>query len=135
MPIFNLHSRHKELCITHYKELTKLLPTLSELISRFEKFPSAMDNFIHVVTKSLHSHFLCLTNHQLSSAANDARSDDTGSLTREGLVYMLKNPKTDQFNPPLLKQHGKIACGWNHVQTAQLPCPMQMLDVFDNDPL
>ncbi|KAG1760732.1 hypothetical protein EDD22DRAFT_954727 [Suillus occidentalis] len=113
------NNRHKELCITHYKELTKLLPTLSELISRFEKFPSAMDNFIHA----------------LSSAANDARSDDTGSLTREGLVYMLKNPETDQFNPPLLKQHGKIARGWNHVQTARLLCPMRMLDVFDNDPL
>ncbi|KIK31676.1 hypothetical protein CY34DRAFT_19679 [Suillus luteus UH-Slu-Lm8-n1] len=94
-----------------------------------------MDNFIHAVTKSLHSHFLCLTNHQLSSAANDAQSDDTGSLTREGLVYMLKNPETDQFNPPLLKQHRKIARGWNHVQTAQLLCLMQMLDIFDNDPL
>lgn len=53
---------------------------------------------------------------------------------REGLVYMLKNPETDQFNPPLLKQHGKIVRGWNHPQTARLLCPMRTLDIFDNDP-
>ncbi|KAG2122706.1 hypothetical protein BD769DRAFT_1350708, partial [Suillus cothurnatus] len=105
--------------VKHYKEFIKLVPTLSDLISGFEKFPSAMDNFIHA----------------LSSASNDARSDDTGSLMREGLVYMLKTPETDQFNPPLLKQHGKIARGWNHPQTARLLCPMRMLDIFDNDPL
>jgi hypothetical protein len=81
-----------------------------------------------------HSHFLCLTNIQLSCASNDARSDDTGSLMREGLIYMLKMPEADQFNPPLLKQHGKIARGWNHPQTARLLCPMRMLDIFDNDP-
>jgi hypothetical protein len=53
---------------------------------------------------------------------------------REGLVYMLKNPETDQFNPPLLKQHGKVARRWNHPQTARLLCPMRMLDTFDKNP-
>ncbi|KAG1729741.1 hypothetical protein EDD22DRAFT_788805, partial [Suillus occidentalis] len=76
---------------------------------------------------------VCLTAKQLSSAANDARSDDTGSLTREGLTYMLKNPESDQFNPSLLKHHGKIARGWNHPQTARLLCPMRMLSTFDAD--
>jgi hypothetical protein len=42
------------LCVKHYKEFIKLVPTLSDLISGFEKFPSAMDNFIHAVTQSLH---------------------------------------------------------------------------------
>lgn len=112
------NSRDKELCIKQYHELVKLVPTFSDIISGFEKVPSAMDNFIHA----------------LSSAASDARSDDTGSLMREGLAYMLKNPGVDQFNPPLLRQHGKIACGWNHPQTARLLCPMRMLDKFDSDP-
>ncbi|KAG2136785.1 hypothetical protein BD769DRAFT_1664314 [Suillus cothurnatus] len=112
------NSRQKELCIKQYKELVKLVPTFSDIISGFEKFPEAMDNFIHA----------------LMCAANDARSNDTGSLMREGLVYMLKNPETDQFNPPLLKQHGKVARGWNHPQTARLLCPMRMLDTFDKNP-
>ncbi|KAG2055269.1 hypothetical protein BDR06DRAFT_882669 [Suillus hirtellus] len=43
---------------------------------------------------------------------------------------MLKNPETDQFNPPLFKQHGKIVRGWNHPQTAQLLCPMWMLNIY-----
>ncbi|KAG1904887.1 uncharacterized protein F5891DRAFT_1184309 [Suillus fuscotomentosus] len=112
------NNHQKELCIKQYKELVKLVPTFSDIISGFEKVPSALDNFIHALT----------------CAANDARSDDTGSLMREGLVYMLKNPETDQFNPPLLKQHGKIVRGWNHPQTARLLCPMRMLDVFDKNP-
>ncbi|KAG1904372.1 uncharacterized protein F5891DRAFT_909994, partial [Suillus fuscotomentosus] len=43
-------------------------------------------------------------------------------------------PGVDQFNPPLLRQHGKIARGWNHPQTARLLCPMRMLDTFDSNP-
>ncbi|KAG2081110.1 hypothetical protein BD769DRAFT_1399276 [Suillus cothurnatus] len=39
---------------------------------------------------------------------------------------MLKSPESDQFNPSLLKHHGKIARGWNHPQTARLLCPMRM---------
>ena len=54
---------------------------------------------------------------------------------REGLIYMLKNPGADQFNHPLLREHEKIARGWNHPQTARLLCPMRMLDIFDSDPL
>ncbi|KAG2046717.1 hypothetical protein BDR06DRAFT_977266 [Suillus hirtellus] len=113
-----LNNRQKELCIKQYKELVKLVPTFSNIISGFEKVPSAMDNFIHALT----------------CAANDARSDDTGSLMREGLLYMLKNPETDRFDPPLLRQHGKIVHGWNHPQTARLLCLMRMLDVFDKNP-
>ncbi|KAG1760158.1 hypothetical protein EDD22DRAFT_955192 [Suillus occidentalis] len=113
----DVNSCQKKSYIKQYNELVKLVPTFSSIISEFEKAPSAMDNFIHA----------------LSSAANDARSDDTGSLTREGLTYMLKNPESDQFNPSLLKHHGKIARGWNHPQTARLLCPMRMLSTFDAD--
>ncbi|KAG1781401.1 hypothetical protein EV702DRAFT_1042498 [Suillus placidus] len=92
--------RDKELCIKQYHELVKLVPTFSDIISGFEKVPSAMDNFIHAVMQSC----------------------------------TLFNPGVDQFNPPLLRQHGKIARGWNHPQTAWLLCPMRMLDKFDSDP-
>jgi hypothetical protein len=47
---------------------------------------------------------------------------------------MLKNPEFDQFDPPLVKHHGKLARGWNHPQTARLLCPMRMLSTFDADP-
>jgi hypothetical protein len=32
----------------------KLVPTFSDIISGFEKFPEAMDNFIHAVTRFMH---------------------------------------------------------------------------------
>jgi hypothetical protein len=47
---------------------------------------------------------------------------------------MLKNPESDQFDPPLVKHHGKMARGWNHPQAARLLCPMRMLSTFDADP-
>ncbi|KAG1759612.1 hypothetical protein EDD22DRAFT_752920, partial [Suillus occidentalis] len=43
-------------------------------------------------------------------------------------------PEFDQFDPPLVKHHGKLARGWNHPQTARLLCPMRMLSTFDADP-
>ncbi|KAG1744234.1 hypothetical protein EDB19DRAFT_1632827, partial [Suillus lakei] len=70
----------------------------------------------------------------LVSTASDARSDDTGSLMQEGLEYMLLDPESSSFNPPLLKKHGKACRGWNHPQTARLLCPVQHLEEFDADP-
>ncbi|KAG1748378.1 uncharacterized protein EDB91DRAFT_1079352 [Suillus paluster] len=116
----DVNSCQKKLYIKQYNELVKLVPMFSSIISKFEKAPSAMDNFIHALGSF--------------PVVNDARSGDTGSLTREGLTYILKNLESDQFNPTLLKHHGKIAQGWNHPETAQLLCPMRMLSTFDADP-
>ncbi|KIK34551.1 hypothetical protein CY34DRAFT_97779, partial [Suillus luteus UH-Slu-Lm8-n1] len=112
------NGREMERRVQHYKNWVKLIPTFSDTISGFEKDPAAMDNFIHA----------------LVSAASDARSDDTGSLMREGLEYMLLDPESSSFNPPLLKKHGKACRGWNHPQTARLLCPVRRLDEFDADP-
>ncbi|KAG2108216.1 uncharacterized protein F5147DRAFT_652938 [Suillus discolor] len=103
-----LNNHQKELCIKQYKELVKLVPTFSDIISGFKNILSALDNFIHALT----------------CTANDVRSDDTGSLM---------NPKTNRFNPPLLRQHDKITCGWNHPQAARLLCLIWMLDVFNKN--
>ncbi|KAG1733095.1 hypothetical protein EDD22DRAFT_960264 [Suillus occidentalis] len=112
------NGREMERRVQHYKNWVKLVPTFSDTISGFEKDPVAMDNFIHT----------------LVSAASDARSDDTGSLMREGLEYMLLDPESSSFNPPLLKKHGKACRGWNHPQTARLLCPVRRLEEFDADP-
>ncbi|KAG2102544.1 uncharacterized protein F5147DRAFT_655002 [Suillus discolor] len=110
-------NRQKELCIKQYKELVKLVPTFSDVISGFEKVSSAMDNFIHVLT----------------CAANDARSDDTGSLTQEGLTARLLCPMRmlDVFDKNPQDFVDKVKEGQITITVAKLPAYLYNESMLD----
>ena len=69
---------------------------------------------------------------QLSSAANSARSDDSGSL-KKCVEYILPNPQVHCIEPPIGGGQTKTIRGFNHFQTARLLCPKRRLSSFEKD--
>ncbi|KAF8835088.1 hypothetical protein BDN67DRAFT_984860 [Paxillus ammoniavirescens] len=103
-----------------FNDWAKTVPSFSNLITKFETDPEVLDSFIDTMV----------------TAAYGGRTDDTGSLKYNGLIYMLKDPIKDKIEPPIPKTHNgsKADRGWNHGTIARLLCPMQDVEDFDADP-
>jgi hypothetical protein len=68
--------------------------------------------------------------------SRSARSDDTTSLKREGLKYVLLDlPEEDKAHAAsIIDLESKSIRGFNHVFTAKLLCPHRYSEDFARDP-
>ncbi|KIJ06887.1 hypothetical protein PAXINDRAFT_19909 [Paxillus involutus ATCC 200175] len=103
-----------------FNNWAKTVPGFSDLITKFETDPEVLDSFIDTMV----------------TAAYSGRTDDTGSLKYDGLIYMLKDPIKDKIEPPIPKTRNgsKADRGWNHGTIARLLCPARDVEDFDVDP-
>lgn len=67
---------------------------------------------------------------QLSTAASNARADDTSSCRKATAEYIIDSSE-DTVALSLKKKSDR---GWNNCYTARLLCPLKRLPEFDNDP-
>ncbi|KIM60201.1 hypothetical protein SCLCIDRAFT_16352 [Scleroderma citrinum Foug A] len=98
----------------------KTVPRFSELITKFESNLDALANFIDTMV----------------AVATGRRTDNTGSLKYNGLMYILKDPNTDKMDPlmPKIRNPSKANRGWNHQMIACHLCPAHDIDEFNSDP-
>ncbi|KIJ09952.1 hypothetical protein PAXINDRAFT_157757 [Paxillus involutus ATCC 200175] len=102
-----------------FNDWAKTVPGFSNLITKFKTDPEVLDSFIDMMV----------------TAAYGGRTDDTGSLKYDGLIYMLKDLIKDKIEPPIPKTRNgsKADHGWNHGTIACLLCPMRDVEDFDAD--
>ena len=116
----------------------KTIPRFSELITKFESNLDALTNFIDTVSAYMWCFLLfnSLLNIEMVTAATGGRTDDTGSLKYDGLMYILKDPNTNKMDPlmPKIRNPSKANCGWNHRMIAHHLCPAHDIDEFDSNP-
>ena len=121
-----------------FRYWVKTVPGFSELITKFESNPDALANFIDTVSAYMRCFLLynSLLNVEMVAAATGGRTDDTGSLKYDGLMYILKDPDTDKMDPPMpkIRNPSKADRGWNHWTIARHLCPARDIDEFDSDP-
>jgi hypothetical protein len=69
----------------------------------------------------------------MSAAASAARQEDMGSIRYDALAYICRD--NEVLGPLIMKDLAKSSRRFNHVSTAQLLCPMKMLEEFKVDPM
>ncbi|KAF8910911.1 hypothetical protein CPB84DRAFT_1958086 [Gymnopilus junonius] len=79
--------------------------------------------------------------HLITEASGQSRGDDTSKLKTAILEYLYENPregskfKFDYEIEQLLSADHKNIRGFNHLDTADLLCPLSMRDEFERDPV
>jgi len=120
-----------------FKDFIKIVPAFGQTISGFEENPDTLVTFISRVSDYMRRlSFIQLPLHfiKLVTASNEARSEDSGSLKHNGIVYIPKNPETDVVRPPIPRTQSKAFRGFNHPDTGRLLCPRRYIKEFDRDP-
>ena len=116
----------------------KTVPGFSKLITKFELNPDVLTKFIDTVSAYMQCFLLynSLLNIEMVTAATGGRTDDTGSLKYDGLMYILKDPDTNKMDPPMpkIRNPSKADRGWNHQTIARHLCPARDIDEFNSDP-
>jgi len=116
-----------------YHKLLDAIPGLEDQLSWTFEFRSrhvtTLATFVSIICHSIHP-ILLNSRWQIDKSATKGRTDDCGSLCKNGLKYIPKVPgyPTLEFNTKKEKH------GFNHPVTGRLLCPRFLLDDFDTNP-